>query len=242
MARARISNAKLTDLEKRIGYAFSGHKQLIMALTHASATRRVEDLSHYERLEFVGDRVLGLCVSEMLFETFPKAREGELSARLNALVSGNTCADVADEIGLHDFIAAGSDVKQLRGKRMKSVRADVVESLIAAIYLDGGLEAARAFVDRYWRERLHHAEAKNRDSKTALQEWAHAHGHQTPVYEVKEQSGPDHAPVFTVEVVVTGTDGAIGKGNSKRSAEQDAAQSSCDSVPLRNTLAIPPTT
>ena len=146
MAAARVSAQKIAQLEERIGYTFKEHARLVRALTHASATKNSGEQSHYERLEFLGDRVLGLCVAELLFDAFPNAPEGELSVRLNALVSGKTCAEIADEIALHEFIQAGTDAKQLTSKRMRSVRADVTESLIAAIHLDGGLEAAKQFV------------------------------------------------------------------------------------------------
>ncbi|MEM9734891.1 MAG: ribonuclease III [Pseudomonadota bacterium] len=221
MASARFT---IADLEERIGHRFKSDSALKRALTHASATKTADHVSHYERLEFLGDRVLGLCISQMLFRAFPEAREGELSVRLNALVSGNTCADIADEIGLADFIKTGSDVKRLTGKRMRSVRADVVESLIAALYLDGGLPAAERFVDRFWHARLHDDAAFIRDSKTALQEWAHIHANATPTYTITNRSGPDHDPMFTVEVKLGKIKGAQGKGRSKRAAEQEAAQ------------------
>jgi len=224
VSAVRVSAQKIAELEQRIGHKFKTHERLIRALTHSSATKRAGDISHYERLEFLGDRVLGICVAEMLFTNFPKAREGELSVRLNALVSGNTCAEIADEIHLHDFIHAGADVKHLASKRMRSVRADVVESLIAAIYLDAGLEAARAFVARYWGERLHQVGAGTRDSKTALQEWAHTHVQATPVYNIAGRSGPDHDPTFVVEVKIDGLEAQRGQGRSKRSAEQAAAE------------------
>ena len=168
--------------------------------------------------------MLGLCIANMLFEKFPTAREGELSVRLNALVSGNACAEIADAIGLHEFIFAGTGAKQLAGKRMKSVRADVVESLIAAIYLDGGLDAVNRFVERFWKERIDQDSGAIRDSKTALQEWAHVKTGATPVYRVTKRSGPDHDPTFIVEVDIGGAQGASGKGKSKRTAEQAAAQ------------------
>ncbi|MEL7274798.1 MAG: ribonuclease III [Pseudomonadota bacterium] len=218
--------ARLTiaDLEARIGHRFKNHADLKRAITHASATKTGDHLSHYERLEFLGDRVLGLCISQMLFRAFPNAREGELSVRLNALVSGNTCAEIADEIGLADFIKTGSDVKRLTGKRMRSVRADVVESLIAALYLDGGLAVAEKFVEKFWHARLHDDAAFIQDSKTALQEWAHVHADTTPSYTITDRSGPDHDPVFTVDVKLGKIKGAQGKGRSKRAAEQEAAQ------------------
>jgi len=221
----KLDASKIAKLEAKIGHKFVSHKNLILALTHASATKQSGSIAHYERLEFLGDRVLGLSVSQILYNSFPKATEGELSVRLNALVSGKTCADIADEIGIHEFIQAGADMKQLASKRMRSVRADVIESLIAAIYLDGGLVAAEAFVKRFWDARLHQKGAANRDSKTALQEWAHANSHKTPIYEIKEQTGPDHDPRFVVEVVILGVESCNGSGRSKRIAEQAAAQS-----------------
>ncbi|MGI9365552.1 MAG: ribonuclease III [Rhizobiaceae bacterium] len=224
MVTARISAQKISELEDRIGHRFKDHARLVRALTHSSATKSSGNVSHYERLEFLGDRVLGLCVAELLFEKYPTAQEGELSVRLNALVSGKTCAEIADELGLHQFIQAGTDVKQLTGKRMRSVRADVTESLIAAIYLDGGIEAAKVFVQRFWKLRLKEEGGAIRDSKTALQEWAHTKNGATPTYKVAKRSGPDHDPTFVVEVEIDGIKGASGKGRSKRAAEQAAAQ------------------
>ena len=221
-----LNAARLAALEERIGHRFENHARLIVALTHSSAikaTRPDGRSSDYERQEFLGDRVLGLCVAQFLFETFPKADEGELSRRLNALVSGKTCARIADEIGLHEFIRASGDVRQLTSKRMRSVRADVVESLIASIYLDAGLGAADRFVRRFWADRLEDDAGAERDAKTALQEWAHVKGYEAPVYEIVDRTGPDHDPRFSVEVRVDGTESETGEGRSKRAAEQDAA-------------------
>jgi ribonuclease-3 len=167
--------------------------------------------------------VLGLCVAEMLFRTFGAAAEGELSVRLNQLVSADTCAEVADELGLHLFIRTGADVKKLTGKRMMNVRADVVESLIAAIYLDAGLETARRFILKYWEKRAVRADGARRDAKTELQEWSHAKFGVTPNYRVEERSGPDHDPRFTVTVEVAGVKPETGVERSKRAAEQVAA-------------------
>ncbi|MDX3927353.1 MAG: ribonuclease III [Shinella sp.] len=208
-------------LEAAIGYAFTDKDRLDRALTHASA--RPGKGSNYERLEFLGDRVLGLCIAELLFSTFRDASEGELSVRLNQLVSAETCARIADDLGLHQFIRTGSDVKKLTGKPMMNVRADVVEALIAAIYLDGGLEAARGFVLRQWQGRAAHADAARRDAKTELQEWAHAKFATTPVYKVDDRSGPDHDPRFTVTVTIAGIAPETGIERSKRAAEQVAA-------------------
>ncbi|MEN0040087.1 MAG: ribonuclease III [Pseudomonadota bacterium] len=221
---ARKRKNWIPQFEELIGYRFSNHERIKRALTHTSATRKPGNNAHYERLEFLGDRVLGLCIAEMLFDAFPAAPEGELSVRLNALVSGKTCAAIADELGLHAFIATGNDVKQVTGQRMRSVRADVVESVIAAIYLDGGLQPTRAFIAKHWKGRLNETGAGVRDSKTALQEWAHTHQNETPVYTMLEKSGPDHDPRFRVSVAINGVQDGHGVGRSKRAAEQQAAR------------------
>lgn len=216
-----LNDANRKALEALIGYVFSDKDRLDRAITHASA--RPGKGSNYERLEFLGDRVLGLCVAEMLFRTFRDAKEGELSVRLNQLVSAESCAAVADELELHRFIRTGADVKKLTGKAMLNVRADVVESLIAAIYLDGGLEAARGFILANWQGRAARAEGARRDAKTELQEWAHARFGLTPNYRVDERSGPDHDPRFTVTVEIRGVAPETGIDRSKRAAEQAAA-------------------
>lgn len=217
-ARAVAINAA----EERIGYQFSDQARLVRALTHSSL--RDSGSGNYERLEFLGDRVLGFCVAELLFSEFREASEGELSVRLNALVSALACAEVADELGLHEFIRTGADVKKLTGKRMVNVRADVVESIIAAIYLDGGMEAAKDFVLRNWTARARISGAERRDAKTELQEWAHARFGVAPTYRVTDRSGPDHEPVFVVSVEIKGAAPASGESRSKRAAEQAAAE------------------
>ena len=221
MRSTTLSADQRARLEKVIGHEFTDKQWLDRALTHASTGSA--KVANYERLEFLGDRVLGLCVAELLFSTFKDAAEGELSVRLNQLVSAESCAGVADELGLHQFIRTGADVKKLTGKRMLNVRADVVESLIAALYLDGGLEAARAFILRNWQARATHADAARRDAKTELQEWSHARFGLTPVYRVDDRSGPDHEPRFTVTVEVKGVPPETGVERSKRAAEQMAA-------------------
>lgn len=222
MSKAQsLSALDRTRLEALIGHEFTEKERLDRALTHASA--RTQKGGNYERLEFLGDRVLGLCVAELLFRTFGVATEGELSVRLNQLVSADTCAEVADELGLHLFIRTGADVKKLTGKRMMNVRADVVESLIAAVYLDGGLEVARSFILKYWEKRAARADGARRDAKTELQEWAHAKFAVTPTYRVEERTGPDHDPRFKVTVEVAGVQPETGVERSKRAAEQVAA-------------------
>ncbi|WP_245197999.1 ribonuclease III [Jiella mangrovi] len=212
----------LEALEETIGVPIRDKERFERALTHASLQGEGASRS-YERLEFLGDRVLGLIIAERLFGQFPDADEGELSLRLNALVSAEACAEIADEIGLFDYVRQGADLKKLKGERTRNIRADLVESLIAAIYLGEGLETARDFVNRHWGERLDADVVARRDPKTALQEWAHQRGPNLPRYETVGRSGPDHEPVFTIKVTVEGIAPAEGQGRSKRFAEQEAA-------------------
>lgn len=221
---SKRASQRFGKLEILLGYKFSDYANLERALTHSSARKGNGDSFHYEKLEFLGDRVLGLCVAERLYRDFPDANEGELSLRLNALVQGKTLAMIADELQIHEFIRTGGDLKQVTGKRMQSVRADVVEALIASIYLDGGIEPAREFVSRALAEWFDKPGAARRDSKTALQEWAHAKKLGTPKYRELERTGPDHDPVFTVEVKLKGILAGHGSGRSKRIAEQVAAR------------------
>lgn len=213
---------RLEALEDRTGHKFIDLARLDRALTHSSARARTG--KDYERMEFLGDRVLGLCIAELLFSNFPQAQEGELSVRLNALVNADTLAEVADELSLHEFIRTGADVGDLTSERQKNVRADVVESLIATIYLDSGLEAARAFIKRYWSERSKHDMAARRDAKTELQEWAHKLHATVPSYKEISRDGPDHEPVFVIEVRLGKLAPERAEGRSKRLAEQAAAE------------------
>jgi ribonuclease-3 len=220
-AREAIPRHMLQRLEEATGHRFADLQRLDRALTHASA--RSKGGRDYERLEFLGDRVLGLCVAEMLFEQFQTANEGELSVRLNQLVNADALAEVADELSLSDFIRIGTDVKQLRKAHQKNLRADVVESLIASIYLEGGLDAVRPFIRRYWTGRATTATAARRDAKTELQEWAHREHGVSPTYAVLSREGPDHDPMFTVSVSVGNLKPETADGRSKRIAEQAAA-------------------
>lgn len=222
-AKNVVGEQDWAQLEAAIGHTFADRDRLTRALTHASAQVSRGKKGDYERLEFLGDRVLGLCVAEMLFKTFRDATEGELSVRFNQLVSAEACASVADEMELHRFIRTGSDVKKITAKNMLNVRADVVESLIAAIYLEAGLEAARGFILKYWQGRAAHADGARRDAKTELQEWAHARFGKPPIYKVADRSGPDHDPRFTVIVEIPGLKSELGIERSKRAAEQVAA-------------------
>ena len=223
-----INDQTVERLSEATGHRFKDRERLLRAITHASAGHAASgdgELEHYERLEFVGDRVLGLLIAEMLFKRFPTASEGELSVRLNGLVNAEALAAIADELRLHEVIVTGADVKRLTGKRMQNVRADVIEALIAAIYLEAGLDGARAFIERYWSARADGEHSARRDAKTELQEWAHARGFATPAYRIVLREGPDHAPTFTVRVVIDEEERAEGRGRSKRVAEQEAAES-----------------
>ncbi|RWE73832.1 ribonuclease III [Mesorhizobium sp.] len=223
-ASKRLTADALAEaLAPRTGHAFADRQRLQRALTHASA-RSTHAGVDYERFEFLGDRVLGLVVADMLLAAFPEAAEGELSLRLNALVNAEALSDIAEEIGLPELIRAGSDVRNLDGRKRTNLRADALESLIAVLYLDGGLEAARAFIHRYWQPRSQAIGAARRDAKTELQEWAHqAAAGAVPAYRVDGREGPDHDPLFTVSVKVGSFDPATGSGRSKREAEQAAA-------------------
>lgn len=220
MASKQRSDAELLAAVAAItGFAFSDAALLRRALTHASAGEGKD----YQRLEFLGDRVLGLIVAQMVFEANPGAPEGELSLRLNALVNAETLAEIADEIGLSGLIVAGSELRTLTGRKRINLRGDVMEALIAALYLEGGLEAARAFISRYWEGRSKAPTAARRDAKTELQEWAHQVAKASPAYAVEKREGPDHDPVFEVSVRVNGMEPALATGRSKREAEQAAA-------------------
>lgn len=220
---AQLKRGKsLEGLEALIGVEFRDRGRAERALTHASLKQ--QGGRNYERLEFLGDRVLGLVVAEKLLSLYPDSAEGELSVRLNALVSAETCAEIADEIGLTPFIRHGGDVRKTDGKHTRNIRADVVESLIAAIYLDHGMETARDFVLRHWDGRLADVTLSRRDPKTELQEWSHKRSGKVPVYELLDRKGPDHDPVFTVRAAVEGLKPAEGRGKSKRAAEQEAAE------------------
>ncbi|MBI0163084.1 ribonuclease III [Bartonella sp. M0283] len=217
-----MDHKKVEKLEQATGHKFLNEERLRRALTHSS----VQDQTHgnYERLEFLGDRVLGLLVSEMLFGFYPRASEGELSVRLNGLVNAVTCAEIAQEIGLPDIVYVGAEMKNLDERRLANMHADVVEALIAAMYLDGGLDAVRPFIRRYWEERARQSGAARRDAKTELQEWAHTQNGAQPQYRVVKRHGPDHDPVFDIEVRVAGFAPETGRGRSKREAERHAAE------------------
>src|SRR5215207_7170002 len=188
-------------LEEKIGYHFADPALLDHALTHISALSGSRGRGgSYQRLEFLGDHVLGLIISEMLFRTFPKANEGELSRRLADLVRGETCAEIARSIELGEAIHLGASEAQAGGRGRTAILADVCEALIGAVFLDGGYPAASQVIDRLWGERLRAPMRPLRDPKTVLQEWAQSRGLPTPAYREVERTGPHHDPEFRVSV------------------------------------------
>ena len=205
-------------LAAALGHTFRDKDLLERALTHASASPQRSN----ERLEFLGDRVLGLVIADKLHRIFPEDAEGALALKLNALVRRETCAAAADAAGLPEhMILAASEVAN-GGRRKAAILAGVCEAVIAALYLDGGYDVARAFVERYWEPAIANLKHDMRDAKTALQEWAQAR-RASPVYKLVSREGPDHAPRFVVEVRVGEDNVALGEGKSKREAEQAAA-------------------
>lgn len=221
MRSKRLTREELSAaLEELTGHRFRDLELMQRALTHSSVQGGA---AHYEQLEFLGDRVLGLVIAEMLVSKYPEAKEGELAVRLSSLVSGETCALIAEESGLSALIRTDSGVMAVKGAKAKNVRADAVESLIAALYLEGGLVSVRPFVEKYWTALLETGVNAHREPKTVLQEWALRMGGRLPVYTIESRHGPDHDPTFTISVEVEGYEPATGTAGAKRKAEQAAA-------------------
>jgi ribonuclease III len=220
--RAHKPRPPLGVLEARIGHSFADQSLLTRALTHTS--KAAGRGGSYQRLEFLGDRVLGLAVADRLYAAFPEADEGDLSRRLAALVRRETCAMVAAawDVGPHLILGQGEVMGG--GRRNQTILADVCEAILGAIYLDAGFDAARAVVEAHFHPSEPPAASRGRDAKSALQEWAMGRSLPIPTYEVVERTGPDHAPKFRIAVRVEGLAPGLGEGTSKRIAEQAAAQ------------------
>jgi ribonuclease-3 len=242
-APKRDQEMNVRDLMTDLGIAFHDPDLLRIALTHPSAvtigrprrgakpgTKRTERGADNQRLEFLGDRVLGLVVSEMLFRAFPFEDEGALARRLAALVRQDGLDAVAREIGLGRYLTISRGEAEGGGRDNPAILADACEAVIGALYLDGGLEAARSFIERNWQPKMAAEENPPMDAKTALQEWAQAAGLALPLYTVVKSEGPPHDPVFEVEVSVAGQDPVRARGRSKRAAEQAAARFLLDRV------------
>ena len=212
------------SLEDRISYRFADLALLDSALSHISALKGVRNRGgSYQRLEFLGDHVLGLVISDMLFRAFPRADEGELSRRLADLVRKETCAEIARAIDLGAAVRLGASEANAGARNRPAILADVCEALIGAVYLDGGFVAAEALIARLWQARMKTKAEPLRDPKTVLQEWAQGRGLPTPAYREIARSGPDHDPQFRVAVQLPHLAPAEGAGRSKRAAEQAAA-------------------
>ena len=222
--RASARRRSTVEFEERIGYRFKDPALLEQALTHISALTGARNRAgSYQRLEFLGDHVLGLVISDMLFRAFARADEGEMSRRLADLVRKEACADVGRTIELGAAIRLGASEANAGGRTRTAILADVCEALIGAVFIDGGYPAASALIERLWSERMRTPARPLRDSKTVLQEWAQARGLPTPAYREVERKGPDHDPEFRVTVELPDLAPAEGMGRSKRAAEQAAA-------------------
>lgn len=219
---SRKQETALETLEARIGHRFNNRALLQEALTHGSALDGARVKRSYDRLEFLGDRVLGLVVSERLLAENKSIEEGELAPRYNALVNKHACAAAARAADLGAAVVLSPSEEANGGRGKEAILADICESVIAAIYLDAGLEAARAFVHRFWGEAFDGVKATPRDAKTALQEWAAAKKKGLH-YHVVDQTGPEHAPHFVIDAVVDGFPPSRGEGGSKRDAQRAAA-------------------
>lgn len=215
-------SGELRAFEGRLGHRFSQPALLVRAVTHSSMVSPTRDDN--QRLEFLGDRVLGLVMAEALLERDRMAEEGLLAPRFNALVRKETCADVAREIGLGDVLKLGRSEMLSGGRRKQALLGDAMEAVIAAVYRDAGFEAAKALVLRLWGQRIDSVEEDARDAKTALQEWAQARALPPPDYVETARTGPDHAPRFTIEVRLAIGETESATAGSKRQAEQAAAK------------------
>lgn len=214
-------SAELKSFQDRLGHTFKRPELLAQAVTHASMSSANRDDN--QRLEFLGDRVLGLVMSEALLSLDKGATEGQLAPRFNALVRKETCADVARQIDLGAVLRLGRSEMLSGGRRKQALLGDSIEAVLAAVYLDAGFDAAKALILRLWGDRLHNVEEDARDAKTALQEWAQARGLQPPSYVEVSRSGPDHAPVFTIAAELETGERREATAGSKRQAEQAAA-------------------
>ncbi|MFA3920235.1 ribonuclease III [Ruegeria hyattellae] len=221
-------SADLIAFQARIGHEFSRPDLLVRALTHGSISSPTR--GDNQRLEFLGDRVLGLVMATALLEEDKTATEGQLAPRFNALVRKETCADVARQIDLGTVLKLGRSEMKSGGRRKQALLGDAMEAVIAAVYKDAGFEAACTVILRLWGERIHQVEADARDAKTALQEWAQARRQTPPSYVEITRSGPDHAPVFTIAARLQDGTEEHATAGSKRQAEQMAAKTLLDKL------------
>jgi ribonuclease-3 len=214
--------ADLSAFAARLGHVFRRPELLLRALTHPSMSTPARPDN--QRLEFLGDRVLGLVMAEALLLADRGASEGQLAPRFNALVRKETCAEVARELGLGDVLRLGRSEMLSGGRKKDALLADALEAVIAAVYRDAGFDAARTVVLRLWGDRVRQVKPDARDAKTALQEWAQARGLPPPDYTETDRAGPPHQPVFTIAVTLAGGETESATAGSKREAQQAAAR------------------
>ncbi len=213
------NNGQYSKLYDILGYKFKNEGLLREALTHPS----LEGNANYQRMEFIGDRVLGLTIAVWMYELHPEADEGGLASRHTNLVRREACAKVAEELDLGSYLHMAKSSEDTGGRKRKTILADTCESIIGAIYLDAGYAAAEKFIRRKWVNLANNVKVAERDAKTKLQELVQAKGKATPVYTTIDKKGPDHEPTFTIAVRVKDEGEEIAKGHSKRGAEQQAA-------------------
>jgi len=212
--------ADLKDLQQQIGHTFSDIKVLETALTHSSTGAQY----NYERLEFLGDRVLGLAVSETLYQKFPNEPEGHLAKRLSALVQGTFLAQISREMQLGQYIVFSDSEAASGGAENDNILADVFESMIGALYLDSNYETCRNLIQKLWADHFDTMKKPPQHPKTKLQEWAQSQNLPLPKYQITNQSGPDHAPIFEITLTIDGYDTLTVEGPSRQEAEKRAAQ------------------
>lgn len=222
----------MSDLAARLGHRFAQPELLTQALTHPSVVhgRQGRKATPYERLEFLGDRVLGLVVADMLFRRYPTEAEGALARRHAALVRRETLTRVAQAIGLPAHLVLSRGEEEAGGRANPAILADACEAVIGALYADAGFAVARVFVEGAWAPLMEESAAPPKDAKTALQEWAQGRGKPLPVYATLGMEGPAHDPMFIISVTVDGEEAATGRGSSKRTAEQAAATAMLEKV------------
>jgi ribonuclease-3 len=219
-----VREKAIDTLQSRLGYRFGKPELLELALTHASVAEGARKQADNERLEFLGDRVLGLMIAESLMESLPEATEGELSRRFHSLVSREACADVARQLELGAAVRLAAGETKSGGRNNPTILGDACEALIAAVYIDGGYDSVVRCFGPFWEKALtDSADASRANPKSFLQEWAVANGKSPPVYQLIDRKGPDHAPVFTMEVVIDGLDSQSAIGRSRQEAEKAAA-------------------
>lgn len=216
-------SSDLIALEAALGHKFNNPELLRRSLTHSSARGPGPSNEDFERLEFIGDRVLGLVVAELLGELMPTAREGDLARRFNQLVRRETCAAIARQIGLGQHLILSQSEADSGGRDKDTILADAMEAVLAAIFLDAGFEKVRTIIRKLWEKQCSQPPETDQDAKSALQEWAQGRGMPLPRYVEISRTGPDHAPVFVSEVRIEGSKPERGEGPSKRAAEQAAA-------------------